>query len=152
VRIFRVTRTYWSDANRILSKVGAITGNNSVPDVILGSQTMTGTNATATTYNYKINPGLLVTDGNILYATDGPRIVGYSQPSSLTTSNQPIDFALGQLSVTNYNVNDGGISASSFSSIASAEFSSGKLLVTDQATIAFCFGRAHPPRRGRRRR
>ena len=35
-------RVYWSDAARILSKVGTFSANNAVPDVVLGNQDFTG--------------------------------------------------------------------------------------------------------------
>jgi hypothetical protein len=142
-------RSYWSDSYRILSKAGSINSSNSNPDIILGHLNFAGTAVAPTTYNYQINPTKLVTDGTLLYAIDGPRIVGYSQTSSLTTSNQPIDFALGQPDLLSRVANNGGVNASTLSGTVNSMLSyQGKFFVVDSANNRVLIWNSSPSSNG----
>jgi hypothetical protein len=127
-------RLYWNDSGRVLSTSATMGAVSLVPDVVLGNQNFTGTVVAPSTYDYKISPSQLATDGNILYVTDGPRIVGYDSATSLTTSNQTIDFALGQPDKVSRTANNLGISANSLSgTIRHLTIANGKLFVADSA-------------------
>ena len=126
------TRVYWSDTDRILSKVGTFTANDSVPDVILGNKDFDGNTVAPTTLDYAIAPTFLATDGTALLAVDGARIVGWRQAPQ--TSNVPIDIAVGQPTILVNTANNGGVMASSLGGGRNAmTISGGKLIVADPA-------------------
>lgn len=68
--------------------------------------------------------------GTALLAVDGPRIVGWNNPG--LTSNQAIDFAIGQPSTIARTANNGGVSASTLSArVTAMSVYNNKLIVVD---------------------
>jgi hypothetical protein len=124
------SRIYYSDAHRILSKIGDFAGSNEAADVVLGNQDFNGNTVASTALNYAINPTYLATDGTGLFAADGARIIGWS--TAPTSSNVPITLALGQPTTLVDTANNGGVSASTLGAGPnSLTISGGRLIVTD---------------------
>jgi hypothetical protein len=141
------SRVYWSDSGRILSKAGTFTGNNAVPDVILGDQDFQGTTVAPTTLDYAMQPTFLATDGKALLAVDGARIAGWRVAPQ--TSHAPIDFAVGQPTLLVNTANNGGVSARSLGSGRNAmTIASGKLIVADPANHRVLLWNTIPPATG----
>ena len=125
-------RVYWSDTDRILSMPGLFSTNNAVPDVVLGNQDFQGHTVGPTTLDSAIAPSFLATDGKALLAVDGARIVGWNPAPQ--ASHAPIDFAIGQPSVTVDTPNNGGVSARSLGNGRNAlTVDGGRLIVADPA-------------------
>lgn len=123
-------RVYWSDTARILSKTGTFTGDNAVPDVILGDQDLQGNVVAPTTLDVALAPTLLATDGQRLLAVDGTRIVGWN--TAPTASHAPIDFAVGQPTTLVNTPSNGGVTARSLATgRVTMTIDSGRLIVAD---------------------
>jgi hypothetical protein len=138
---------YWSDTNRILSKVGKFTTDNSMPDAILGNRDYQGNTVAPTTFDYAIQPALLATDGHALLAVDGARIVGWNPAPA--SSHRPVDFAIGQPSVMENTANNGGLSARSLGGGRNTLTThSGKLIVADPANHRVLIWNAVPSTSG----
>jgi hypothetical protein len=140
-------RVYWSDTNRILSKMGKFTANNSIPEAILGNQDFQGNVVAPTTLDYAIQPSFLATDGHSLFAVDGARIVGWNPAPA--GSHRPIDFAIGQASILENVANSGGLSARSLGGGRNALTTyDGKVIVADPANHRVLIWNAVPSTSG----
>ena len=131
------TRNYWiRNTNSVFSSTAAFSAGANTPDIILGNKDASGTVVAPVTFDYAITPsdivaGTLANGQKVLYLADGPRVVGYATNTSLTTSNQPIDFALGQPDLVTRTANTGGVTASSISAVGQITIIGTKLVVVD---------------------
>lgn len=140
-------RVYWSDTDRILSMPGTFTANNAVPDVILGNQDFQGHTVAPTTLDYAIAPSFLATDGKALLAVNGARIVGWNPAPQ--ASHAPVDFAIGQPSLTVDMANNGGVSARSLGNGRNAlTVDGGRIIVADPANNRVLIWNAIPSSSG----
>lgn len=126
------SRWFWiADSSRILSRSGDFSTGLEAADLVLGRQDLTGANVTAATFDYAISPSTLAAVGTTLLAVDGPRIVGWTNPSA--GSNQAVSFALGQPDILTRAANSGGVAAGRLgASVPSLTVSGAKLIVADR--------------------